>query len=346
MVIADIITKHGTLAEFEEANLVYKKGQKLYVTDVGREKMGDGVSTFLELDWFVTKENIGLGNVTNVEAIPLSEKGHTVATLTEGRLEESQVPLQVVRQDAEGTFLVRHVRSASSPAYDNRDPLILSAGEMAWKPLSWRYSNEGVCIRGEDGLSVTSSIDNLASGEAGLRHSLLTGVLLRINEKDVYANETLFANTINLAEAPVVTSDERYKQDIQVLNEKELAVALEISGISFRLKEGGAKQIGVSAQQLVEVFEKNGLDPYDYAINVKNVWYEYTKTKTSESGEEFSTTETVYSIDEIPEDVEYVTHEKLGVRYEQLISLVLLGVQKYLTNLHAEFAELKQKVLN
>ena len=72
---------------------------------------------------------------------------------------------------------------------------------------------------------------------------------------------------IYLVNAPSVSSDIRYKQDIRRINEIEKIIAREIklNIKSYKLKCNLDKlHIGVIAQDIVSIFEKNGLNALDY----------------------------------------------------------------------------------
>lgn len=83
------------------------------------------------------------------------------------------------------------------------------------------------------------------------------------------------------------TSDERTKQQISGLTEKEKAVALAIKGLirSFKFNDsvdekGDAARIhmGVVAQDVKAAFEAEGLDPFKYGILCYDSWGEKTET--------------------------------------------------------------------
>ena len=78
--------------------------------------------------------------------------------------------------------------------------------------------------------------------------------------------------TINLVNAPSVTSDARYKE-VHDVSEAEERAASKIVKIKFRYNESidakGQKaryHFGYSAQQIIESFESEGLNPFDYAL--------------------------------------------------------------------------------
>jgi hypothetical protein len=70
------------------------------------------------------------------------------------------------------------------------------------------------------------------------------------------------------------TSDERQKDDIQYLTDTEIAVAKELKTMinTFKYKGSGKKSIGVVAQRVCEVFDRNGLDWRDYNIVTHDEW--------------------------------------------------------------------------
>ncbi|MDH2620881.1 tail fiber domain-containing protein [Acinetobacter baumannii] len=80
---------------------------------------------------------------------------------------------------------------------------------------------------------------------------------------------------IRLSNAPIVTSDSKFKKDIRNLFESEKLAALEIKSCikAYRKVHNPNDQvvddkwrIGVIAQDVVEIFEKYGLDAHDYNL--------------------------------------------------------------------------------
>lgn len=79
-------------------------------------------------------------------------------------------------------------------------------------------------------------------------------------------------DTIYLVNSPSVTSDDRYKEYFDI-EEAENRAAQKIEKRKFRYSESIAKKgegaryhFGYSAQQIIEAFESEGLNPFDYAL--------------------------------------------------------------------------------
>lgn len=111
-------------------------------------------------------------------------------------------------------------------------------------------------------------------------------------------------SVVYAATGVINTSDARYKQDVRDVTEAEKAVAVAIKSKikAFRFKDAVAQKgdaarfhIGVIAQEVAQAFTDNGLDPNKYAMFCHDTW-------TNEDG---------------------VTMDRMGVRYEELLSFVL-----------------------
>ena len=103
----------------------------------------------------------------------------------------------------------------------------------------------------------------------------------------------------------IQTSDEREKQDIDVLSEAEHRVAVACKGLlrKFRWKDAVAEKgddarihFGIIAQDLKSAFEAEGLDAGDYAMFIHTTWTD------EETGEE---------------------RDRMGVRYPQLLAFII-----------------------
>jgi hypothetical protein len=117
---------------------------------------------------------------------------------------------------------------------------------------------------------------------------------------------TVFAGT-----GAINTSDEREKQNIQVLSEAEKQAAIAIKGLirSFKFKDAVAKKgddarihVGVMAQQVAEAFKIVGLNPDDYALFCYDEW----SAQLDELGNEISPAGNRY-----------------GIRYDELLAFVI-----------------------
>jgi hypothetical protein len=145
---------------------------------------------------------------------------------------------------------------------------------------------------------------------------------LIVNPNGVFVSPTT-DNTCNLGTATsrwavvyagtgtINTSDEREKQDIQVLSEAEKQAAIAIKGLirSFKFKDAVAKKgddarihVGVMAQQVAEAFKIVGLNPDDYALFCYDEW----SAQLDNLGNEISPAGNRY-----------------GIRYDELLAFVI-----------------------
>ncbi|WP_423855581.1 tail fiber domain-containing protein [Acinetobacter guillouiae] len=88
-------------------------------------------------------------------------------------------------------------------------------------------------------------------------------------------------STVYLGTAPVVTSDERLKQQFRSQSEREKAAALEIKNAiclykfndAVDLKGDGARwHVGVKAQQVISILEAHELEPFEYGFVCYDEW--------------------------------------------------------------------------
>jgi hypothetical protein len=116
------------------------------------------------------------------------------------------------------------------------------------------------------------------------------------------------------ATGTINTSDEREKQDISELDETELRVAVAIKGLvkKFRYKDAVSAKgnearvhVGVIAQEVIDAFASEGLDPMSYGIVCHDEW----EAEYDEDGNEV-----------IPAGSRY------GIRYEELLAFVLAAL--------------------
>ncbi len=129
------------------------------------------------------------------------------------------------------------------------------------------------------------------------------------------------------------TSDERYKQDIDMLSDIEKSVALQCKQLikKYRFKNSvnskgvdARTHIGVIAQEVKTVFESAGLDPFEYGLLCHDTW---------EASEEIT-----QDIPILDDDGVIIGHEqhilkeaqpagdRYGIRYEELIMFILASV--------------------
>lgn len=149
-------------------------------------------------------------------------------------------------------------------------------------------------------------------------------------------------NNIYAANGTIITSDEREKQDIEHLSEAERQVAASIKGLikKFRYKsavqekgDGARLHVGVIAQEVVDAFRANGLDPFRYGIVCYDEWEEQVIEHTAEIERRLT--------DKLDENGEAVYEEVLikeahtevvpagnryGIRYEELLAFIIAAL--------------------
>jgi hypothetical protein len=113
------------------------------------------------------------------------------------------------------------------------------------------------------------------------------------------------------------TSDANEKQQVRSLDDAEKAIALQIKRLikAFKFNDAVAAKsdkarihIGAIAQEVEQAFKDNGLDPEQYGMFCRDVWYTL--------GDElvFADTENA------------VKHERLGLRYEQMLAFIIASI--------------------
>lgn len=113
------------------------------------------------------------------------------------------------------------------------------------------------------------------------------------------------------------TSDANEKQQVRSLNDAEKATALQIKGLikAFKFNDAvSAKSdkarvhVGAIAQEVEQAFKDNGLDPEHYGIFCRDVWYTLNGDTVIEGTENAE------------------RHERLGLRYEQLLAFIVAAI--------------------
>lgn len=90
-------------------------------------------------------------------------------------------------------------------------------------------------------------------------------------------------STAYLGSSPIVSSDERLKQQFTSLDGREKAAALEIKSSICKYKfndavdlkgDGARWHVGVKAQQIVDIMQSHNLNPFDYGFVCLDEWSE------------------------------------------------------------------------
>jgi hypothetical protein len=135
---------------------------------------------------------------------------------------------------------------------------------------------------------------------------------------------------------PTVSSDRNLKQDIEALSDAEKRVATALKGMvkKYRFKSAFAEKgedarihIGFIAQEVEEAFSAEGLDPFRYAILVKNTNYKIfvngTDTGITQNSNNHVKNELLKESIKDSDEVTYEAFEKYSLRYEELHSFII-----------------------
>jgi hypothetical protein len=118
------------------------------------------------------------------------------------------------------------------------------------------------------------------------------------------------------------TSDANEKQQVRLLDDAEKTVALNIKGLikAFKFNDAVALKgdnarvhVGAVAQEVAQAFADSGLDPAKYALFCKDEWH------TLNGEIVLANADGVY-----PEGS--IKHERLGLRYEQMLAFVIAAI--------------------
>jgi hypothetical protein len=123
------------------------------------------------------------------------------------------------------------------------------------------------------------------------------------------------------------TSDENQKEQIVDLSDAEKATALAIKSQMKRFKfkdavekkgDGARYHFGAIAQQVEQAFKDNGLNPEQYGMFCRDVWH----TAIDQDGQEVR----AYPDAEGNYHADAKRHERLGLRYEELLAFVIAAI--------------------
>lgn len=143
-----------------------------------------------------------------------------------------------------------------------------------------------------------------AAGERRLSIENAGGGLLAVNPRsnaDTYLGVMGLAyNTIYLDTAPVITSDEEHKTPITPLSETLKKVGSELAGkigtykmLNAIAKKGDSARthFGIGAQTIIEVFENNGLNAFEFGVVCYEEWEDQFRKTQINYGEKKTVTE-------------------------------------------------------
>ena len=172
---------------------------------------------------------------------------------------------------------------------------------------------------------ITGSAGNATTGNGSLQVSaaeLSVGCVIRPAIDDTYAlgrSDRRFTQLFAVT-GTINTSDEREKEQVRELSERERNAALELKGKlrAFKWKDAVAEKgdaarwhFGVMAQEVQRVFERHGLDAHEYAMFCHDEW-EAAPEVLGDDGEVVAP--------------EIVAGERYGVRYDQLLAFIISAI--------------------
>jgi len=170
--------------------------------------------------------------------------------------------------------------------------------------------------------SVTQNVANVASTtrENGVLADTITASVRPLADNDTKLGTASYRwSEVFAANGTINTSDANQKQQIRSLTDQEKAVALQLkAGIkAFKFNEsvtakgdGARIHVGVIAQEVEQAFVSNGLDPKNYGVFCRDIWYTLDD-------------QIVLADDEGAYPEGSVKHEQLGVRYDQLFAFII-----------------------
>lgn len=124
------------------------------------------------------------------------------------------------------------------------------------------------------------------------------------------------------------TSDANEKEQVVDLSESEKAVALTIKSQikRFKFKDAVAKKgdnaryhFGAIAQEVGQVFKDNGLNPDEYGVFCRDVWYTEIDNETGEETYAYPNANGEYPANA-------TRHERLGLRYDELFAFIIFAL--------------------
>lgn len=142
-------------------------------------------------------------------------------------------------------------------------------------------------------------------------------------------------NTIYATTGAINTSDEREKQQVELLTDKEKSVALKLKAemrtfkfndaVETKGDENARIHFGIIAQKIVEVFSSEGLDATKYALLCYDEWEDQYKDVIEvdeETGEPVIDEET-NEPKIIGQELTLEAGNRYGVRYEELLCFII-----------------------
>ena len=311
------------------------------------------------------------GGITVQQAAPVKWQ-NTARTVTYGSINSSASAIEfdwngveAMRIDSSGNVLVGKT-TASGPNANGIEMnvanyLITTRTSGAALIASRKTTDGDIAVFQKDGTTVGSIKtygSTLAIGnnttymafDSGATPAFIpsTGSSSRDNAIDL-GDLTARFDDIYATNGTIQTSDRNEKQDIDVLNAAETAVAQACKGLlrKFRWKDAVAEKgddarihFGIIAQDLQDAFTAQGLDAGNYAMFISSIWWESDRiipaveavaeeldedgnviVEAVEAVAEQTVTDTFETLEEAPEGATERT--RLGVRYPELLAFII-----------------------
>jgi hypothetical protein len=215
----------------------------------------------------------------------------------------------------------RHLGDVATGTTDGQNGYVANYYEVDSAAVKLEASNQGgspVTTYGRAGLYASITQYQTTVSEYGaLIDTINTGFRPLTDNSHKLGAASFRWSEVFAANGTINTSDAREKQQVRDLSAAELATAQQLKGKikAFKWNEaverkGDAARIhfGAMAQDVAAVFQDNGLDPEHYGIFCRDVYYTL-------DGE---------TVIEGTKNAE--RHERLGLRYEQLLAFIIAAI--------------------
>jgi hypothetical protein len=270
--------------------------------------------------------------LAGTEVLPIVQGGATVkvsvANLTAGRATSA----------SSLTATTGGVIVTGGPTGYGGDEIAMQTTSATYSAISTQMTGTGVFYFDHRGTSNTGSwiFRNGSGGATTLAIIDLTGTYPGTDN-----NRTLgtAANrwSVVYAGSPVInTSDERLKQQVRQLSGQELAVAKRCKSLlkTFKFNDAVEKKgdkarihFGVIAQEVVQAFEAEGLNPDDYGLFCYDKWddkFEPEFVEVEEINNEGQTVKKLQATGQMK--LVQAAGDRFGIRYESLLAFIIAAM--------------------
>jgi hypothetical protein len=234
-----------------------------------------------------------------------------------------------------GNALAKGAKLTFNQIYDNRySATITESGYICGALLNGGAGNTGGGLY----LGTTAAGGSVGTDRVQIRSE---GFMPAADNTYTLGNASFRWSTVYATTGTINTSDERTKQDIDDLSDAEKRVAIKLKSLvkKFRFKDAiGSKgddariHVGVIAQDVIDAFASEGLDPMRYAIICYDEWEKQTREiyfdrqKTGTDGELLFDEEGNPKMECVGTGEFEVICEagnRYGIRYEELLAFII-----------------------